>query len=154
MQWKWLCADECTDRSPTLQGWLAALTLLPSHPCRAVSAWLILWASSHQNDSHLINSKTDVCLLPTAYTPIQPEIPIYNKDISGKKQPIRHTHTSPSDVTSTPSGNAKKTTCKRRNQSWSSPEPVLPTIPTVCPLWMFKFSPLRTRGESSLYLIW
>lgn len=33
-------------------------------PAGAVNTRLILWASFHQNDSHLINSKTGVCLFP------------------------------------------------------------------------------------------
>lgn len=47
----------------------------------------------------------------------------------------------------------KQTTPRKQMQSVSSPEPVLPTIPTVCPLWMFRFNPSRTRGVLSLYLI-
>lgn len=124
-------------------------------PAEAVNTWLILWASFHQNDSHLINSKTSVYLFPTPHTHSTWNPNLQQRDLRRKKTANPpHTDAALWCSLSTPGGNAKKTTWKKHSQSWSSPEPVLPTIPTVCPLWMTKFSPSRTRGVLSLYLIW
>lgn len=60
---KGLGADDHVDGQASLGGG----NPLPI-PAGAVNTRLVLWASFHQNDSHLINSKTDVCLFPTPRT--------------------------------------------------------------------------------------
>lgn len=125
----------------------------PLLPTAAVVSRLILWASFHQNDSRLINSKTGTCLLPTPH-PIQPETLIYSQEIGGRSTAGRpHVHvTLPCGLTSVPAdtrgqpGRNAIGACPRQNLFFRRCQ--------LTPwLWMFKFSSSRTSGVLSLYLI-